>query len=174
MQVSESSSEEVHPQNHMSVFTESRNWVSVGALHLHHLFNLRGSALRKINFILLCSLPLSYAYLLNKLYLLLWRPVHYENSFCLFLLYILGRMGGNWGASNLAPSGLPWVGRDCGSGPRGQRGSSLATNLLFHFNIHHSSVQPQSSPQGWYLCHPHIKERRGSSTRNIVASVYLN
>ena len=104
MQVSESSSEEVHPQNHMSVFTESRNWVSVGALHLHHLFYLRGSALRKINFILLCNLPLSYAYLLNKLYLLLWRPVHYENSFYLFLLYILGRMRGNWGASNLAPS----------------------------------------------------------------------
>lgn len=108
MHVFESSSEEVHPQSHVSAFTESRNRVSVfwGTLHLYYLFNFRGSALRKINFIL-CNLPLSYAYLSSKLYLLLWRPMSHETTFCPFTLYILGRvagreLGSHWHAGWLA------------------------------------------------------------------------
>lgn len=51
MQVSGSSSEEVHPQNHMSVFTESRNRSQFPEVHcnLRCLFNLRGSVLRLIH-----------------------------------------------------------------------------------------------------------------------------
>lgn len=72
MQVSEPSSEEVHPKSHGCAFTENKHWVSVywGTLPLRYLFNFWSSALIKINCMLLCNLPLGYAYLLNKPYLL--------------------------------------------------------------------------------------------------------
>lgn len=103
--MSEPSSEEVHPKSHGSAFIESRTWVSVywGALHLHYLFNFGGSALRKINFMRLCNLPWSYVYLLNKLCLLLWRPMSHETSFSPFILYTLGRMAG-WGLGSHQPA----------------------------------------------------------------------
>lgn len=46
----------------------------------------------KINFVLLVNLPLSYADLLNKLYLLLWRPMSHETAFRPFILHIMGRI----------------------------------------------------------------------------------
>lgn len=129
----------------VSAFTESRNRGSVfwGTLHLHYLFNFRGSALRKINFMLFCNLLLSYAYLWSKLYLLLWRPMSHETTFCPFTLFILGRvagreLGSHWHARWLALGPMQCCPRweELWVRTRGWRGSNHATNFLFYF-IHH-------------------------------------
>lgn len=168
MQASESSSEEVHPQSHGSAFTESRHWVSVyqGALHLHHLFNWRDSALRKINFMLLCNLPLSYCLSIKQVvFASLETNVPWDRLLSIYIKYT-GKNGwkrtgepltcqvtGSW-----PHSVLPWVGRGGEYGPRGRGDSNLAINLLFCF-IHHSFYAATLPATGWYLCHLHINER---------------